>query len=307
MDREERGERLDKYLANKLSRYSRNFLQKLIEDENILVNKSVRKSSYTVKPKDRIEIVVPESGDSELKPQNIPVDIIYQDEHIAVVNKPSGMVVHPAPGHPDGTLVNALLYHIDDLSGIGGVKRPGIVHRLDKDVSGTMVVAKNDSAHRFMSGLFKDRKVDKKYTAVVLGEIKSEKGVIEKPVARSKTDRKKMAISYLEGKRAVSEYELIEQFNGFSLIEVKIITGRTHQIRLHMSSLDHPIVGDEKYGNRGWKNLPEGELRNYLRDFPRIALHSKTLGFVHPSSGERVEYESEIPGKLRELLRKIKD
>lgn len=227
-------------------------------------------------------VEIPEAKPVEAQAQDIPLEILYQDEHIAVVVKPAGLVVHPAAGNPDGTLVNALLYHLDSLSGIGGEMRPGIVHRLDKDTSGLMLVAKNDAAHNFLSQELADRKMEKHYRAVVFGKMKEESGVIEAPIARSKTDRKKMAIDK-EGRYALTEWTLLKQMQDRALLDVHIITGRTHQIRVHMQSIGHPVLGDVIYGH---KHLPKAE---------RLLLHAFSLSFTHPVTRERMHFEAKCP------------
>ena len=227
-------------------------------------------------------VEIPDAKPIEAEPQDIPLEILFQDEHIAVVVKPAGLVVHPAAGNPDGTLVNALLYHLDSLSGIGGEMRPGIVHRLDKDTSGLMLVAKNDAAHTFLSRELADRKMEKHYRAVVFGKMKEDKGVIEAPVARSKTDRKKMAVDK-DGRYALTEWKLLKQMPDRALLDVHIITGRTHQIRVHMQSIGHPVLGDVIYGH---KHLPRAE---------RLLLHAYSLSFTHPVTKERMYFEAKCP------------
>lgn len=229
-----------------------------------------------------IRVEIPEAKPVEAQPQDIPLEILYQDEHIAVVVKPAGLVVHPAAGNPDGTLVNALLFHLDSLSGIGGEMRPGIVHRLDKDTSGLMLVAKNDAAHNFLSQELADRKMEKHYRAVVFGKMKEESGVVEAPIARSKTDRKKMAIDK-DGRYALTEWKLLRQMQDRALLDVHIITGRTHQIRVHMQSIGHPVLGDVIYGH---KHLPKAE---------RLLLHAFSLSFNHPVTKERMHFEAKCP------------
>ncbi len=224
-----------------------------------------------------IQVKVPEVKSGEAQAQDIPLNILYQDEDVAVVVKPAGMVVHPAAGNPDGTLVNALLFHLDSLSGIGGEMRPGIVHRLDKDTSGLMLVAKNDHAHAFLSQQLADRKMEKHYRAVVFGKMKEQQGIIEAPIARSKTDRKKMAVDP-EGRYALTEWKVLNQMQDRALLDVHIITGRTHQIRVHMQSIGHPVLGDVIYGH---KHLPKAD---------RLMLHAYSLDFTHPTTGERMQF-----------------
>ena len=227
-------------------------------------------------------VEIPDAKPIEAQPENIPLEILYQDEHVAVVVKPAGLVVHPAAGNPDGTLVNALLYHLDSLSGIGGEMRPGIVHRLDKDTSGLMLVAKNDGAHAFLSQELADRHMEKHYRAVVFGKMKEESGVIDAPIARSKPDRKKMAIDK-DGRYALTEWKLLRQMPDRALLDVHIITGRTHQIRVHMQSIGHPVLGDVIYGH---KHLPKVD---------RLLLHAYTLSFTHPVTKERMHFKAKCP------------
>ncbi len=276
------GERLDVDIAAQAD-MTRSRAAALIKEGCVTVNgKKAEKPSF--KPESGVPVAVemPEIKESEAKAQDIPLEILYQDEDIAVVVKPCGMVVHPAAGNPDGTLVNALLFHLDSLSGIGGEMRPGIVHRLDKDTSGLMLVAKNDAAHAFLSQELADRKMEKHYRAVVFGKMKEDSGVIEAPIARSKTDRKKMAVDK-EGRYALTEWKLMEQGADRALLDVHIITGRTHQIRVHMHSIGHPVLGDVIYGH---KHLPRAD---------RLMLHAYSLAFTHPKTGERMTFTAPCP------------
>lgn len=294
VENENVGERLDKYLSNKIEGKSRSFIQGLINDNNVLINNSIVKSNYKLKMNDIIVVTLPEPIELDVKPENIQIDIIYEDEDVIVVNKKKGMVVHPAPGNYTGTLVNALLYHCGDLSGINGVIRPGIVHRIDKDTSGILVIAKNDEAHNFLAEQFKVHSIKREYYALVEGKFGKKEGTVDKPIGRHKKDRIKMAIVE-DGKRAVTHYQVIEEYNkGISLVKCTLETGRTHQIRVHMASLGHPLVGDLVYGSKRPKIKLEGQ-----------ALHAKTLGFIHPRTKEYMEFTSELPTYYKELLEEL--
>lgn len=276
------GKRLDVEISEHCD-ITRSRAAALIKDGCVLCcGKTADKASLKPDTGSIICVEIPEAKPVEAKPQDIPLEILYQDEHVAVVVKPAGLVVHPAAGNPDGTLVNALLYHLDSLSGIGGEMRPGIVHRLDKDTSGLMLVAKNDAAHTFLSQELADRKMEKHYRAMVFGKMKDECGVIEAPIARSKTDRKKMAIDK-DGRYALTEWKLLRQMPDRALLDVHIITGRTHQIRVHMQSIGHPVLGDMIYGH---KHLPKAE---------RLLLHAYSLDFTHPATKERMHFEAACP------------
>lgn len=294
VDEEDEGERLDIFIAENFEGLSRSNVQNLILAEKVTVDGKVRKASYKVREGEKITVEIPEPQGIELKPQNIPLEIIYQDSDLAVINKPKNMVVHPAHGNPDNTLVNALLYHIKDLSGINGELRPGIVHRLDKDTSGVMVIAKNDRAHRSLAEQIKEHTINREYTALVHGVIKENLGTIEAPIGRSKTDRKKMAV-VPDGKPALSHYKVLERFNNYTLVRVKLMTGRTHQIRVHFSYIRHPVVGDPLYG-------PE---KKHL-GLDSQALHASLLGFNHPSTGEYMEFTSELPEYFKKVLENLR-
>ena len=273
------GNRLDVEMAENCE-MTRSRAASLIKDGCVAVNgKTAEKASFKPEAGACVIVQMPDIKEGEAQPEDIPLEILYQDEDIAVVVKPCGMVVHPAAGNPDGTLVNALLFHLDHLSGIGGEMRPGIVHRLDKDTSGLMLVAKNDNAHAFLSQQLADRQMEKHYRAVVFGKMKEEKGVIEAPIARSKTDRKKMAIDK-EGRYALTEWKLLNQMPDRALLDVHIITGRTHQIRVHMQSIGHPVLGDVIYGH---KHLPKAD---------RLMLHAYSLSFTHPKTLERLTFKA---------------
>ncbi|MCF0149245.1 MAG: RluA family pseudouridine synthase [Clostridium sp.] len=290
------GLRIDKYLSANIEGKSRSFIQGLIDSDSVIVNEKKIKSNYKLKDKDIVEVVMPEPVELDVKPEKLDLNIIYEDKDIIVLNKPQGVVVHPAPGNYSGTLVNGLLYHCDDLSGINGVIRPGIVHRIDKDTSGVLVIAKNDEAHNALAEQFKEHSIKREYYALVEGKFNNLEGTIDKPLGRNKKDRLKMAIVE-DGKRAVTHYKVLEQYNNnTSLIKCILETGRTHQIRVHMASIGHPLVGDPLYGSKKQKFKLNGQV-----------LHAKTLGFIHPTSKEYVEFDSELPKyylDLLELLRK---
>lgn len=289
------GLRIDKYLVENLQDYTRSFIQKQIESEQVKVNGKVVQARYKVKKGDKIEVTIPAPVEVDIVAEDIPIDIVYEDEDVIIVNKPQDMVVHPAPGNYTGTLVNALLYHCkDQLSGINGEIRPGIVHRIDKDTSGLLMIAKNDKAHLALSELLKDHHITRKYHAIVYGNFKEEEGEIEKPIGRSPRDRKKMAI-VPDGRYAKTHYKVLEQFDKFSYVELTLHTGRTHQIRVHMTSIGHPLLGDPVYG-------PE----KHLFKLDKQMLHAKILGFEHPTTKEYIEFESELPGYFSTILDKLR-
>ncbi len=288
------GERLDKYIGEEVEDISRSFAANLIKDGKIIVNIHVVDKKSKLNTGDIIEIELPEPEELDVVPENIPLDIVYEDDDLLVVNKPQGMVVHPAPGNYTGTLVNALLYHCgSSLSAINGVVRPGIVHRIDKDTSGLLVVAKNNNAHIKLSEQIKDKKALRKYWALVNGKVK-ENGTVNAPIARSPKDRKKMAISP-GGREAITHYNVLDVFDGYTLCECILETGRTHQIRVHMASIGHSVVGDKTYGIKKEKFNLNGQL-----------LHAKTLGFVHPVTGKQMLFECDIPEYFKEVLNILK-
>jgi len=285
----DKGKRLDKFLVENLPKlYSRTFIQKLISGNNILVNGESAKRHHSLSAGETIDVKIPQVAPSKIEAEDIPLDIVYEDKDLLVVNKPVDMVVHPAPGNYTKTLVNALLAHCKDLSGIGGIAKPGIVHRLDKDTSGLLVVAKSDEAHNGLSKQFKDKTTKRVYMALVKGVVELDNDVIKLPIARSRYDRKKMAVDFENSREAVTRYKVLKRFKDFTQLEVTLGTGRTHQIRVHMSYIGHPILGDSKYGARG--------------NLKRPALHAKMLGFVHPKTGKYMEFTSDLPDDMNELI-----
>lgn len=293
------GQRLDIYLAAELPEYSRSRLQGMIKDGDVTVNGKTVKSGFKLSAGDRILVRHREAVTMEAAAEDIRLDILYEDKDIIVINKPQGMVVHPAAGHYDGTLVNALLHHCGDLSGIGGVIRPGIVHRIDKDTSGILVAAKNDAAHMGLAAQWKVHSIKRVYHAILHGLIAENSGDIDAPIGRHPRDRKKMAIETKNGKNAVTHYRVIERlpFAQCTYTQLELETGRTHQIRVHMSHLGHPVVGDPLYGPK--KSV-------YLRRLNGQALHAKVLGFNHPLSGEYLEFDSELPAYFQQLLAEMR-
>ncbi len=283
--------RLDVYIADKYKDLSRTMVQKLIEEGSIKVNGNIKKLSYKVQLNDEISICIPKAKETDLKPQEIPIEVVYEDDDIIVVNKPKGLVVHPANGNPDGTLVNAIMAMCkESLSGIGGELRPGIVHRLDKDTSGLLIVAKNDKAHINMSEQIKNRQVTKKYIALVRGVIQEDDATIDMPIGRSTKDRKKMAVTK-SGKQAVTHFKVLKRYPKYTLLEVKIDTGRTHQIRVHMAEIGHPVVGDMVYSNGKNDFGIQGQM-----------LHAKSLDFKHPITGKQMHLEAELPQYFKSIL-----
>lgn len=283
--------RLDVYITEKYKDLSRTMVQKLIEEGSIKVNGNIKKLSYKVQLNDEISICIPKAKETDLKPQEIPIEVVYEDDDIIVVNKPKGLVVHPANGNPDGTLVNAIMAMCkESLSGIGGELRPGIVHRLDKDTSGLLIVAKNDKAHINMSEQIKNRQVTKKYIALVRGVIQEDDATIDMPIGRSTKDRKKMAVTK-NGKQAVTHFKVLKRYPKYTLLEVKIDTGRTHQIRVHMAEIGHPVVGDMVYSNGKNDFGIQGQM-----------LHAKSLDFKHPITGKQMHLEAELPQYFKSIL-----
>lgn len=294
---EEKGVRIDKYLSEQLPDSSRSFLQKLIQDGQVTVNGKAIKSNYKVNGNDQIELEIPEAVEPEIEAEDIPLDILYEDSDLLVVNKPKGMVVHPCAGHYNGTLVNALMYHCkEDLSGINGVMRPGIVHRIDRNTTGSLLVCKNDYSHNFLAEQLKVHSITRKYRAIVHGNIKEDTDTVDAPIGRHPIDRKKMAINHKNGKEAVTHYQVLERFGKFTYIECQLETGRTHQIRVHMSSLGHPLLGDDVYGPA---KCPYPHLQGQT-------LHAQVLGFLHPTTKEYVEFSAPLPEYFEELLEKLR-
>lgn len=288
--------RIDTYISSQVD-LTRSYIQKLIKDSLIKVGDKCVKPSYKTKTGDMITINLPKPVSIDIKPENIPLDILYEDDDIILVNKPQGMVVHPAPGNYSGTLVNALLYYCkDSLSGINGVLRPGIVHRLDKDTSGVILIAKNNNAHINISEQIKNREIKKIYNAIVIGNIKTDSGTINEPIGRSRTDRKKMAV-VPNGRYAVTHYHVLERLSGTTYVKVKIDTGRTHQIRVHMAYIGHPVLGDRTYG-------PKKQV--IFKDSAGQFLHARILGFRHPVSNEYMEIEAPLPKYFDDVLDKLR-
>ena len=290
---EEKGQRIDKYLCEQ-TQLTRSRIQQLIEQGAVEVNGKATKSNYKINPGDLIEVSYEDLSELDVVAQDIPLDIRYEDSDVIVINKPRGMVVHPANGNQQGTLVNALLYHCKDLSGINGVLRPGIVHRIDKDTTGLIIVAKNDKAHLELSKQLQDKTVNRLYYALVHGTFAHDYGTIDAPIGRDETDRQKMAVTEKNSKEARTHFRVLERFKDYSLVECRLETGRTHQIRVHMRYIDHPIVGDEKYGYRRRMKIG-GQL-----------LHAHQLEFVHPSTGEKMVVEAEIPQDFAEVLQRLR-
>ena len=289
-------ERLDKFLSVMLPNQSRSYLQKIIKDGNVLVNGEPKKSSYRLEDGDEVTADLPELKSPDIEPENIPLDILYEDDSILMVNKPKGMVVHPSAGHYTGTLVNAVLWHCQgQLSGINGVSRPGIVHRIDKDTTGVLVVCKNDAAHNAVAAQLKEHSITRKYRAIVHGVIKEDEGTVDAPIGRHPTERKKMASGVKNGKRAVTHYRVLERFQGYTYVECQLETGRTHQIRVHMASIHHPLLGDTVYGPAKDSHHLEGQ-----------TLHAMVLGLIHPVTGEYLEVEAPLPEYFENLLKKFR-
>ncbi len=293
------GVRLDAYLASQIEGWSRARLQRLIENEDVLVNGRVAKASYKLREYDEIEVELIAPPTDRFEPENIPIDVVYEDETLIVVNKPAGLVVHPAAGTPSGTLANALAYHFQQLPNAG--VRPGIVHRLDRDTSGLLVVAKTEAALENLSDQFRDRTVFKSYVALVHGRVPQTSGRIDQPLARDPSNRTRMAV-VRGGRNALTLYRVRRSFTRFTLLDVELKTGRTHQIRVHLAWLKHPVVGDEIYGGGRDNTIQDARLRARIRNLNRHFLHAEKLGFAHPATGEFVKFESPLPAELSELL-----
>lgn len=295
IDEENSGIRIDKFLSDEMEDLSRSYLQKLIKENNIFVNSKEIKANYKLNTGDVVNVTIPDPTILEVLPENIPLDIVFEDSDVILINKPKGMVVHPAAGHYSGTLVNALMYHCkDNLSGINGILRPGIVHRIDRDTTGILVVCKNDKAHNFIAEQLSCHSITRKYHAICLNNFSKNNGTVDAPIGRSVKDRKKMAIDTVNGKRAVTHYEVLKNLNNHAYIECQLETGRTHQIRVHMASLSHPLLGDEVYGNSKSPYKLEGQ-----------TLHAKTLGFIHPTTKKYVEFDTSLPEYFQNLLIKL--
>ena len=295
VNNENEGERLDKFLTCALGDFTRSAVQKIIESKNVTLGETALDKKYKVKSGDIIEITVPDAKPLEARAENIPIDIVYEDNDLLVVNKPKGMVVHPANGNYSGTLVNALLYHCkDSLSGINGVIRPGIVHRIDKDTSGLLIVAKNDLAHVGLASQIKNHSFERAYEAVVYGNIKEDNGTVNQPIGRNPKDRKKMAVTLKNSKNATTHYEVINRYKDFTHIRCTLETGRTHQIRVHMAYIGHPVAGDTVYGPK-----------KTIKELNGQCLHAKKIGFVHPITGKYLEFESELPDYFVKFIRRI--
>ena len=292
---EESGERIDALLSRKFAALSRSLIQKCMEAGTVTVNGKPVKKNARANAGDEIVFAFPETEALPVEPQDIPLDVVYEDEDIIIVNKTRGMVVHPAPGHPDGTLVNALLYRCgDSLSGIGGVQRPGIVHRIDKDTSGLIAVAKNDFAHQGLSAQLSDHSLCREYVAVVNGNFREESGVVDRPIGRHPVDRKRMAVTEKNSKRAVTHWEVLENYRGYSMVLCRLETGRTHQIRVHMASIGHPLLGDGLYGAKCPDKGLEGQ-----------CLHARRLCLIHPRTGEALQFEAPLPDYFNEILARL--
>ena len=295
INEELKGTRLDKALSDYLDGVSRSYLQKLIKEGYVTVNDRPEKASFKLNVQDRVMVTLPDEEPVDILPEDIPLDILYEDPELLVVNKPKGMVVHPSAGHSSGTLVNALLYHCSgQLSGINGVQRPGIVHRIDKDTTGALVVCKTDLAHQSLAAQLKEHSITRRYRAVVHHNIREDEGTVDAPIGRHPVDRKKMAVNYRNGKRAVTHYRVLERFGNCTYIECRLETGRTHQIRVHMSHIGHPLLGDEIYGPAKCPFRLQGQ-----------CLHAMVLGFLHPVTGEYLEFTAPLPEYFEQLLRKL--
>ncbi len=289
---EEEGNRLDVYLSSELGEMSRSYIQKLIKEEAVKVNGKLEKAKYLVKEDDKVEIHIPAPKILEITPENIPIDIVYEDEDVLVVNKAQGMVVHPAPGNYTKTLVNAVLYHCKDkLSSINGIIRPGIVHRIDKDTSGLLMIAKNNHAHNFLADQLKEHSITRKYEMICHSVIKEEDVTVNAPIARNPSDRLKMGVVY-GGKEAITHFHVLKRFQHYTYVQAQLETGRTHQIRVHMSYKKHPLLGDPLYGPKNSKFNLNGQV-----------LHARTLGFIHPRTKEYMEFTSDLPDYFQKLLK----
>lgn len=294
---EHSGIRIDRFLSEQLPEHSRSYIQKLIKDGQVSIEGKAVKSNYKITGSEEIALLIPDQVIPDILPEDIPLDILYEDQDLIVINKPKGMVVHPAAGHYSGTLVNALMYHCkDDLSGINGVMRPGIVHRIDRNTTGSLLVCKNDFAHNAIAEQLKVHSITRRYRAIVHGNLKDDQGTVDAPIGRHPIDRKKMAIEPRNGRDAITHYRVLERFGNYTYIECQLETGRTHQIRVHMSSIHHPIVGDDVYGPA---KCPFSGLQGQT-------LHAQVLGFIHPRTGEYMEFSAPLPEYFENLLTKLR-
>ena len=293
---QEAGQRLDRYLSDCVPEISRSYLQKLIREGRVLLDGKPAKAGTKLSEGMKIGLTLPEAKEPEILPEDLPLDVLYEDRDVILINKPKGMVVHPSAGHYTGTLVNALLFHCQgELSGINGILRPGIVHRIDKDTTGVLIACKNDHAHGALAEQLKEHTITRRYRAIVCGNLKEDEGTVDAPIGRHPVERKKMAVVRAGGKNAVTHYRVLERFGAYTYIECRLETGRTHQIRVHMASIGHPLLGDEVYGRGKNPFHLEGQ-----------TLHAMVLGFVHPSSSEYMEFEAPLPEYFEELLRKLR-
>ncbi len=294
IEEENVGKRLDLFVSENEVDMSRSFVQGIIEKQQVKVNGQIKKNNYKLRVGDQVQVELAEPVELQVEAEDIPLDIIYEDSDVIVINKPQDMVVHPAPGNYTGTLVNGLLYHCKDLSGINGVIRPGIVHRIDKDTSGVLVVAKNDKSHNSLAMQLKDHSMKRTYYAIVEGIVKEEEGTVRTNIGRHPVERIKMAV-VKDGKEAITNYKVLERFKSNTLVECRLETGRTHQIRVHMAHLHHPLIGDQVYGYKKQKFKLQGQ-----------ALHAKNLGFIHPTTGEYMEFDSQLPEYFQDILDKLR-
>lgn len=296
IEKEDAGSRIDVFIAENVEELTRSAVQRMIESGHVRLNGGQAKANYKLRAKDVIDIEIPEAKTVEIIPEDIPLDILYEDADVIVVNKPQGMVVHPAPGHTTGTLVNGLMYHCgDSLSGINGEKRPGIVHRIDKDTSGVLMVAKNDAAHQALAAQLAEHSITRRYSAIVFNGFQEDSGTVDQPIGRNPLDRKKMAVTQKHSRRAVTHYRVLERLGNFTLIEAQLETGRTHQIRVHLTYIGHPLLGDLVYGPKKQPIRLEGQ-----------ALHARVLGFIHPTKGEYMEFEAPLPESFEKILQRLR-
>lgn len=303
-EEQDKNQRIDRYLADKCQEVSRSYLQKLLKSEQVMVNGKPVKSNYRMIPGDTVFLEIPDAVEPEIAAEKMELDIIYEDEDIIVINKPKGMVVHPAAGHYTGTLVNGLMYHCrDQLSGINGILRPGIVHRIDMNTTGVLVACKNDTAHRCLAEQLKEHTITRRYQAIVHGVVRDDHGTVDRPIGRHPADRKRMSVSAPNGRRAVTHYQVLKRFQHYTYVECCLETGRTHQIRVHMSSMHHPLLGDEVYGSS--RKMPAACIRGMERlkiELQGQTLHACILGIQHPRTGEYMEFQAPLPAYFQEIL-----